>query len=162
MIQPTRKADLPALMALWNPLIRETLITFSTEQKSLTGMETLLADKSRSGHGFFTAFQDGTPVGFATYGPFRNGNGYARTMEHTIILGAGARGRGLGRALMTALESHALARGAHSMIAGVSSGNPEGRAFHAAIGYADTATIPAAGFKFDLWWDLWLMQKFLT
>lgn len=162
MIRPTTKSDLPALIALWNPLIRETLVTFSSDQKSLPDMDNMLSDKVRHDYAFLTALQDGGPVGFATYGQFRNGNGYGRTMEHTIILGAAARGRGLGRALLEAIESHAHARGAHSMIAGVSGGNPEGRAFHAAMGYADTATIPAAGFKFDLWWDLWLMQKFLT
>lgn len=162
MIRPTTKTDLPALKALWNPIIRDTLVTFSSAQKSLIDMDNILTSKIGSGFAILTAIQNETPVGFATYGQFRNGDGYARTMEHTIILGATARGHGLGRALLTAIEDHARARGAHSMIAGVSAGNPEGRAFHAAMGYVDTATIPAAGFKFNQWWDLWLMQKFLT
>lgn len=162
MIRPTTASDLPALIALWNPLIRDTLVTFASAQKSLIDMENMLVDKSSQGLAFLTALHNSTPVGFATYGQFRTGDGYAQTMEHTIILGAAARGHGIGRALMAAIEAHALARGAHSMIAGVSGGNPQGRAFHAAIGYADIATIPAAGYKFAQWWDLWLMQKFLT
>jgi phosphinothricin acetyltransferase len=48
------------------------------------------------------------------------------------------------------------------MIAGVSGENPEGRAFHARLGYAEIAIIPQAGYKFGRFMDLVLMQKFLT
>jgi phosphinothricin acetyltransferase len=101
-------------------------------------------------------------VGFASYAQFRGGVGYRHTMEHTIILGPAARGRGLGRALMTAIEDHARAGGTHSLFAGVSAGNPEGRAFHAAMGFAETAVLPQVGYKFGRWLDLVLMQKFLS
>ena len=47
------------------------------------------------------------------------------------------------------------------MIAGVSGGNPEGQAFHAAMGFRHIATVPEAGFKFGRFIDLVLMQKFL-
>jgi phosphinothricin acetyltransferase len=83
-------------------------------------------------------------------------------MEHTIQLAPGASGRGHGRALMRAVEDHARMGGAHSMFAGVSGENPEGRAFHARLGYAETAVLPAVGWKFGRWMDLVLMQKFLA
>ena len=60
-------------------------------------------------------------------------------------------------------QADALAHaGHHVMMAGVSGGNPEGRAFHAAIGYRLVGTIPEAGWKFGRYWDLWLMQKILS
>ena len=90
---------------------------------------------------------------------FRGGAGYARTMEHTVLLDPDARGRGAGRALLDAIEDHARAAGAGSIFAGVSSGNPEGRAFHAALGYRDVAHIPGVGWKWGRALDLWLMAK---
>lgn len=162
MIRPTLPADLPDLRALWNPLIRDTLVTFSSVEKSETEMADYHRNRTAAGRGFFTALVDDVPMGFASYGPFRAGNGYARSMEHTVILGPGARSRGLGRALMAAIEDHARAAGHHVMMAGVSGGNPEGRAFHAAIGYRLVGTIPEAGWKFGRYWDLWLMQKILS
>jgi phosphinothricin acetyltransferase len=104
---------------------------------------------------------DGEVVGFATYFQFRGGVGYRHTLEHSIMLDARVRGLGLGRALMAAVEDHARAAGHHTLFAGVSGANPEGRAFHAAIGFRDVATLREVGFKNGQWLDLWLMQKML-
>lgn len=160
-IRPAAVKDCPAIAAIWNPLIRDTAVTFTNVEKTHDGLAATLADKAASGHAFLVAMNGAALVGFATYGPFRTSPGYARTMEHTIILASQARGQGLGRRLMAALEVEARANGIHSLIAGVSGGNPDGRAFHAAIGYDTIAVLPQVGTKFGRWFDLVLMQKFL-
>jgi phosphinothricin acetyltransferase len=104
----------------------------------------------------------GRIVGFATYAQFRGGVGYARTMEHTILLSPEAQGTGLGRALLTAIENHARTRGVTSLFAGVSAENPAGRAFHTRMGYTEVAILQRVGFKFGRAMDLVLMQKFLS
>lgn len=147
-----------AIAALWNPIIRDTAITFTTDEKSAEGLAATLAEKAGADFPFLIA-EAGELLGFATYGSFRNGPGYRRTVEHTIILAPQARGRGIGRVLMAALEEHARARSIHSLIAGVSGENPSGRAFHAAIGFVEIAVLPEVGFKFGRWMDLVLMQK---
>jgi phosphinothricin acetyltransferase len=83
-------------------------------------------------------------------------------MEHTIILAPHARGKGAGRALMTAIEDHARAGGAHTLFAGVSGENAEGIAFHTRMGFRPLVTIPEVGHKFGRWLDLVLMMKTLT
>ena len=89
------------------------------------------------------------------------GVGYRTGMEHSISLAPGTPRKGLGRALMQAVEDHARAAGAHQMIAGISGENPDGRAFHERLGYRHVATVPEAGFKFGRYMDLVLMQKIL-
>lgn len=160
-IRPATGADCAAIADLWNPLIRETAITFTTIEKTADGLAATLLERAAAGHRFLVAVEGSALLGFATYGAFRIGPGYARTMEHTIILAKAARGQGLGRALMTALEHDARAQDIHSLIAGVSSANPAGQAFHAAIGYDTIAVLPEVGTKFGQWFDLVLMQKFL-
>ncbi|MDO9525726.1 MAG: N-acetyltransferase family protein [Gemmobacter sp.] len=163
MIRHATDADFPAVLAIWNPIIRDTMVTFNSLEKSAADLAAMLADKAQHGHAFLVADSEGDGVqGFATYGQFRGGIGYARTMEHTIILGPNARGRGVGKALMAAIEDHARAGGAKSMFGGVSAGNPEGRAFHAAIGYSEVAELADVGWKFGRYWNLVLMQKLLT
>lgn len=162
MIRPARPGDAAALAALWNPLIRDTLVTFNPVEKTVEDLAAMIAERQAAGYGFFVAELAGAVAGFASYAQFRGGAGYAHSMEHTIILGEAARGKGIGRGLMTALEDHARAQGAHCLIAGVSAENPEGRAFHAAMGFAEVARVPQVGRKFGRWVDLLLMQKILS
>jgi phosphinothricin acetyltransferase len=150
--------DAEAVAAIWNHYIRDTAATFNSQEKT----DAEVADLITGRPAFFVAVDQDRIAGFATYGPFRGGIGYARTKEHTIMLAPDVSGRGHGRALMRAVEDHARIGGAHSMFAGVSGENPEGRAFHARLGYAETAVLPAVGWKFGRWMDLVLMQKFLA
>jgi phosphinothricin acetyltransferase len=162
MIRPARDSDGAAIAALWNPVIRDTAITFSSALRSPQDIAAMIADKAAAGHAFLVAEAAGGLAGFAAYGQFRSGPGYARAMEHSIVLAPQARGQGLGRALLAATEDHARAGGAHCLLAGVSAENPAGRAFHAALGYRLIATLPEVGWKFGRHIDLWLMQKFLS
>ena len=150
--------DAEAVAAIWNHYIRETSVTFNAQEKNAEEVAGLISMRPA----FFVALDQGRVAGFATYDQFRSGVGYARTMEHTIQLAPDASGRGHGRALMVAVEDHARVGGAKSMFAGVSGENPEGRAFHARLGYAETAVLPQVGWKFGRWMDLVLMQKFLA
>ena len=162
MIRAARAEDAAAIAAIWNAVIRDSAATFTTLEKTPEGLAQDIADKARAGHGFLVAESGGAISGFACYGQFRAGPGYARTMEHTIHLAPAAQGQGLGRALMTALCDHAAAAGAHSLCAGVSAENPAGVAFHRRIGFTEVARLPQVGFKFGRWMDLVLLQKFLV
>lgn len=162
MIRNATADDAPGIAAIWNPVIRDTAITFNAAEKSEAEVATLIRDRQQAGHAFLVADEDGDIAGFATYAQFRGGVGYARTMEHTILLSPKAQGAGLGRALMTAIEAHARAAGAISIFAGVSAENPAGQAFHAHMGYVQVAILQRVGFKFGRAMDLVLMQKFLT
>lgn len=158
MIRPATQGDVPALLDIWNPIIRDTAVTFTSTEQTAESLWTLITTRRAEGCEFLVA-EDGDILGFASYHQFRGGVGYRHAMEHTVILGPAARGRGLGRALMAAVEDHARTAGAHTMHAGVSAENPAGVAFHAAVGYRELCRIPEVGRKFDRWMDLVLMQK---
>lgn len=160
VIRPAGPDDLAAILAVWNPVIRDTTITFSSDQKTPESLAAMIAERRAAGREFFVAVAGGV-LGFATYAQFRAGNGYAHAMEHTVILAPGAAGQGIGRALMAQLENHARAGGAHTLFAGVSGENAAGVAFHERIGFRTVARLPEAGRKFGRWLDLILMMKFL-
>jgi len=160
MIRRATPADAPAIAALWNPYIRDTTVTFNAAEKSVAEVAKLISDRDGLGHATFVA-EVPDLLGFASYAQFRGGIGYATCMEHSILLAPHARGRGVGRGLLSAICDHARTAGAHQMIAGVSAENAEGQAFHARLGFDEIARIREAGFKFGRYIDLVLMQKFL-
>lgn len=161
LIRPATPEDYPAILEIWTPVIRDTTITFASELKTPESLADYIDGRRSRGREFFVAELQGAVAGFASYDQFRGGDGYVHAMEHTVILGPDARGKGAGRALMAAVEDHARAAGAHTMVAGVSGENAEGLAFHAALGYADCGRMPQSGRKFGRWLDLVLMQKIL-
>lgn len=159
MIRIVTPADVEAVLAIWNPIIRDTVSTFNSEEKTSSGLRAYFRGKEAAGEPFFVADDGGNILGFATYGPFRGGVGYRHTFEHTVMVDPRGAGRGLGRALLKSVEDHAEGRGAHSLMAGVSGENEAGITFHKAMGYQEIACIPEVGRKFDRWFDLVLLQK---
>ena len=153
--------DIPRIMSIWNPFIRDDHVTFSNVLHTHETLNTLLRDKIDRGHAFLVVELQDIVQGFAYYSQFRGGVGYAYTFEHTVYVSSDAKGAGLGRALVLAIEDHARSCDGHSIFAGISAKNTAAIAFHRRIGYSEVAQIKQAGWKFGRWHDLTLMQKFL-
>ncbi|UWQ96641.1 GNAT family N-acetyltransferase [Rhodobacteraceae bacterium M385] len=156
MIERARASDAAAVLALWNEVISQTTITFTSTPKTAQQIADLIATQP-----VFIARDGDDTLGFATYSQFRGGDGYRLTQEHAIYLTQAARGRGMGRALLATVEDHARAAGNHSLIAGISGENTGGLRFHQAMGFEKVGQIPQAGHKFGRFLDLILMVKLL-
>ena len=149
--------DIDQILAIWNPIIRDTDITFTTIAKTRSDVQAM-CDRVEP---LLVAIRDGSLLGFASFAAFRGGPGYAHTAEHTIHLAPGAQRNGVGRALLSDLEDAARAQDLHCLIAAISATNAPARAFHAACGYVECGTLPEVGTKFGKRLDLVLMQKLL-
>jgi len=144
---------------IWNFYIRESIVTFNSEEKSVSEIEKLIEIKATKKEPIFVAIEGNQVVGFATYGPFRSGIGYARVAEHTIQLSEAAFGKGIGRALMQKLEMYGTNHHIQSFFAGISGENKNAVIFHKALGFKYVTNIPKIGWKFERWHDLILMRK---
>lgn len=157
LIRSAIPADATQICDIWNPIIRDTLITFTTIEKTPMSIELMLSKPNP----FLVAVTDTDVHGFATYNPFRAGPGYASTMELSINLAKHSRGKGLGAKLLAALETTAKTNGVTNLIAGVSGANPDAIRFHETNNYTRVGTLPQVGQKFDQRLDLVLLQKLL-
>lgn len=157
-IRHARPDDAEAIAAIWNPVIIDTAVTFNRVIRTPQDIAAMMIQRRDEGHPWMVVEALAGVVGFATFAQFRVGVGYARTMEHTIILAPDATGQGLGRRLLDALVAEARTYGVHSLIGAISGENPGAIAFHARCGFAEVGRIPEAGRKFDRWLDLVLMQ----
>ncbi|WP_293574771.1 GNAT family N-acetyltransferase [Phaeobacter sp.] len=158
IVRQATPADAPAIAEITNQIIRDTLITFTTVEKTTDQICAEIADK---GPQMQVAEREGVLLGYIALAPFRAGPGYAQTRELTIYLTTQARGQGVGRALMQAIETQARADDIHVLVAGISGANPKAIAFHQALGFQETARMPQVGRKAGQWLDLVLMQKIL-
>ena len=89
IIRPARPEDAASIATIQNPVIRDTAITFNSIEKTSTDIVNSI-EKAKC---FLVAEAGGQIVGFALYDQFRNGVGYQRTPEHTIVPGTDIDGK---------------------------------------------------------------------
>ena len=156
MIRQALPQDAARIAEIWNAVIRDTLITFTSEEKTTAQIAHWMRDRDTA----CIIYETETGVqGFASFGPFRSGPGYAHVVEHTVYVAPTAQERGVGRALLQRLEEIARADGRRIMIAGISGANPGAVAFHARMGFREVGHLPGVGEKAGQMLDLLLMQK---
>ena len=90
MIRRAKADDAGSIAAIWNHVIRDTSQTFTTAAKDPVALAVQIVDQP-----CFVAEGAGAVLGFVIYGQFRNGPGYAHTMEHSIHVAEAARAAGV-------------------------------------------------------------------
>lgn len=148
------QGDLDAIRQILNNEIAGSTATWTTKAKTRDAMHAWYESRREGGFPVLVAIREGSVAGYASYGPFRSGEGYARTVEHSIYVGSNGRGGGVGKALLAALIARAQDEGYRLIVGGVS-GEAEGSlAFHRAMGFEVVGRIPGAGEKFGRRLDL--------
>jgi phosphinothricin acetyltransferase len=155
------EADLPGILAIYNEVIRSSTAVYADDPVPLADRAAWLAARQAQGYPVLVAEDAAGVAGFASFGDFRAWPGYRHSVEHSVHVRADCRGRGLGRALVTALFPPAERLGKHVMIAGVDAENVASIALHERLGFDRVAHFREVGRKFDRWLDLVFLQKVL-
>ena len=161
IIRDARRNDLAEILAIHNDAILNSLSIWQYEAVPLANREAWFEDRAGKGQPILVAEIDGAVAGYASYGDFRHGVGYGRTVEDSIYVRADLRGKGIARALMGPLIDHARGAGKHAMIGAIGLPNDASVALHAAFGFVDMGTLREIGRKNGRWLDLKMMQKTL-
>src|SRR5204862_5805504 len=101
-------------------------------------------------------------LGYATSSPFRTRPAYRWTVETGIYLAAEAQGRGIGRALLSALVELLERQGYVAAIGAIALPNPASVALHEKLGFFHTGTYRGVGVKMGEWLDVALWEKELA
>jgi phosphinothricin acetyltransferase len=105
--------------------------------------------------------EDGSLLGFSSYGTFRSAPAYKYTVEHSVYVRHDCRGRGLGRILLQEIIDRAQAQNYHVLVGGIDSKNEISIRLHEKFGFAHCGGVKHAGFKFGQWLDLVFYQLIL-
>lgn len=162
IVRDATVADMPAVSGLYNAMIATTTAAWTEAQETTADRLAWFEEQQASGFPVLVADEDGDIVGFCAFGDFRDTEkwpGYGFVVEQSVHVREDHWGRGVGRALVSALIGRARDLGKTQIVAGVDGGNEASIEFHHRLGFVEVGRMPAVGFKFGRWLDLVLMQR---
>ena len=162
-IRLVRRADLPALLEIYNHYVVHTPITFDLEPRTLAQRQEWLDQFAATGrYRCFVADRGGQPIGWACSARFKEKEAYATSIETSIYLAPGEGGQGLGRRLYGALFESLQGEDIHRAFGGVTLPNEASVGVHRALGFEHIGTYREIGRKFGRYWDVALYLKALA
>lgn len=159
-LRPSTDADLPAIQAIYAQAVLQGTGTFETEVPSIDEMGRRRAEVLGRQLPWLVAERGGEILGYAYANYFRPRLAYRFCVEDSIYLAPAAQGQGVGRLLLAELMARCEAAGARQMLAVIGDANNAGSiGVHRALGFQHTGVLKSAGWKFDRWLDVVLMQR---
>jgi phosphinothricin acetyltransferase len=159
-VRPAMRADLPRLTEIYNHYIVNTPITFDLKPVTVEERARWFEEHAGSArHRLFVAEVEGTVVGWAGTGSFRDRAAYDTSVEMTIYCAPDATRRGIGasmyRVLFDALKNEDINR----LLAGITLPNDASLKLHRRFGFTDVGVFTECGRKFDRYWDVIWMER---
>lgn len=162
LIRPSTPADLPAITAIYGWNVLNGTGTFELDVPDEPEMSRRRDDVLSKGLPWLVVERSGAVQGYAYANHFRPRRAYRFCVEDSLYLAADARGQGLGRLLLAELMARCEAAGARQMLAVIGdSANVGSIGVHRTLGFEHVGVMKAAGWKFDRWLDVVVMQKAL-
>lgn len=161
-IRPAEVADAAAIAAIYAHHVRHGTASFDTVPRSLAATEAKIAECAARGWPFLVCTAGPDLIGYAYAAQFRDRPAYGLTCEDSIYVHPDHLGKGVGRALLTALINAATAAGFRQMLAVIGGAEPASVALHAALGFTEAGRMRSVGRKFGRWLDSLFMQRALS
>ena len=154
MIRGVEVRDAADIAAIYNYYIRETIITFETEEIDTAEMENRIKKILEAGYPFIVHEENNKITGYAYVGKFRERSAYSESLETSIYLDINEKGRGIGRKLYKRLIELSQEAGFHVLIGVVSYPNLASQRLHESVGFEKAGVIKEAGKKFGKYIDV--------
>ncbi len=161
-VRPSTDADIDAITAIYGHAVLTGTGTFELDAPPLDEMRQRRANVLARHWPWLVAERDGVVLGYAYANDFRPRRAYRFCLENSIYVADAAKGQGVGRTLLAELITRCETRGARQMLAVIGdAANAGSIALHSSFGFQHCGKLEGAGWKFDRWLDVVLMQKSL-
>lgn len=145
--------DAEGIAAIYAPIVRDTAISFEIEPPSGDDFRRRIRE-TMAVYPWLVGARDGLVLGYAYASAHRPRAAYRWSVDATVYIHADARGRGLGRALYTALFEIVRAQGFCNAYAGITLPNAGSVALHESMGFAPLTVYRGVGYKLGAWHDV--------
>ena len=160
-IRPATEKDIPAMLAIYGPYVENTTYSFEYDVPC-TRTFTQRFYEHIDQFPWLVWEEEGRVLGYAYAGaPFERA-AYRWDAESSIYLAPQAQGKGIGRALYTALEEILVKQGYRNLYAIITAENTGSLEFHYKMGFEPMAIFPDSGFKMGKWLAVAWLRKQLT
>jgi L-amino acid N-acyltransferase YncA len=161
IVRDATEADMPAVQKIYAHHVLHGLATFEEVPPTTDELLARRAGVLSQGLPYLAAEIGGAVVGYSYAAPYRPRPAYRYTIEDSVYVADGLYGRGIGRALLSALIERCQTGGPWRQMVAVigDSGNAASIALHEGFGFQPVGTLRAVGFKLGRWVDTVLMQR---
>ncbi len=163
IVRPVAAADLAAVADIYAYYVLHSISSFEEVPPTVEAMGERHAAVTQKGLPYLCAQIDGAVVGYAYAGPYGTRAAYRYTVEDSVYVAPGFHGRGVGKALLSALIADCEALGLRQMLAVIGNSENAGSiALHTALGFAHAGIGRSVGWKQGRWVDVVWMQRALN
>jgi L-amino acid N-acyltransferase YncA len=160
IIRASRAQDVPQITAIYRPAVLHGTASFEIDppdEAEMARRRRLITD---AGFPYLVAEEAGRLLGYCYAGPYRPRQAYRFAVEDSIYIAPEAQGRGVGRALLSALVTQCEAMGFRQIVAVIGDSASAGSiGLHRSCGFVDGGRMRSVGFKHGRWLDQVLMQR---
>ncbi len=157
-IRSATAGDAQAICGIYNPHIRDTIVSFEEIEVPIPEMAERIAGVTQN-FPWLVAEENGALLGYAYAGFFTDRSAYRYSVFSTIYVDEKAQRRGIGTTLYSALlERLRAAPHVHAVLGGIALPNAASVALHEKCGFKKVAHLSEVGFKFGQWIDVGYWQ----
>lgn len=158
MIRPVTPQDLPALCAIYNHYIANTVISFEETPVTEADLAARIAKVQSGGFPWLVVEEGGGVLGYAYASLWKERSAYRFCAEISVYLDHAQTGKGWGTQLYNALFTELKKGPIRVVIGGIALPNPASVALHEKFGMKQASHYREVGFKFGQWIDVGYWQ----
>ncbi|MGA8475236.1 MAG: arsinothricin resistance N-acetyltransferase ArsN1 family A [Candidatus Cybelea sp.] len=160
VVRRATPGDLEAIRRIYNEGIEDRVATLETDPEPLAEIQRWWSDHDDC----FTVLvaTDGAAIiGWASLNRYSQRCAHAAIADLSVYVSRSHRGRGVGSALLRALESHAIAAGFHKIVLHALNDNEHGKRLYRRSGFREVGVFREHGIVDGRHVDVVLMEKLL-
>ena len=150
--------DAPALLDIYAPYIRDTVITFEYDVPTAEEFAARI-EETAAAHPYLVCERDGQIIGYAYAHRIRERAAYDWAAELSIYLAPEAHGHGVGTALYRCLIDLLEQQRLRILYGCVTLPNEKSQKLHEKLGFSLVGVWHGSGWKFDGWHDVGWFEK---
>jgi L-amino acid N-acyltransferase YncA len=155
-------ADAASIARIYNQGIEDRVATLETGLRSADERKVWLTERGERHPVLVAVTTEGQVVGWASLNQFNPRPAYDHVADFSVYVDRDARGSGVGRQLLEALEERARRIGYHKLVLAAFPTNVAGMRLYERSGFSVVGTYHEQGLLDGVWVDVILMEKLLA